>query len=108
MAHNDVEDHTLWVRALMSLGSCVSPPTDWAVSIGSHAQQNMDISQAPPRPSTPLPSLETTHVRSPDPKNGCSFSKKWSSVRVATRVSRPARLSFTPHCPSRTFVFFDC
>ena len=47
-------DHTLCViRALVptfgrATTACVSSPRDWAVSMGSHMQQDMGISQAPP------------------------------------------------------------
>ena len=50
--------------------ACVSTPRDWAVSIGSHVRQDMDISTAPPRPSAPSPLLQIVHVRNRAPKIG--------------------------------------
>ena len=37
--------------------ACVSSPRDWAVSIGSHMQQDMDISKAPPHLGAPVRSV---------------------------------------------------
>ena len=45
--------------------ACVSSPRDWAVSIGSHMQQDMDISTAPPHLGTLLPLFDPVHVRKP-------------------------------------------
>ena len=50
------------VRALMSLLAVLPPHVcrqrDWTVSIGSHMQQDMDISRAPPHRSAPIPLFE--------------------------------------------------
>ena len=45
--------------------ACVSPPGDGAVSIGSHMQQDMGNSEAPPHQGAPFPCLNTVHVRKP-------------------------------------------
>ena len=37
---------------------CVSSPRDWAVSVGSHMQQKMGISEALPRLGAPIPLIE--------------------------------------------------
>ena len=53
---------TLRVHPVLSMPTlAVQPPhvchhqRDWAVSIGSHMQQDMGISQAPPHPGAPFP-----------------------------------------------------
>ena len=38
--------------------ACVSSPRDWAVSIGSHMQQDMGVSIAPPHLVAPIPLFE--------------------------------------------------
>ena len=61
----DAKHYTLCVvRALTppfgrAASACVSSPRDWIVSVGSHMQQDMDMSEAPPRPGAPLPRLRT-------------------------------------------------
>ena len=56
----DAEDKTLCVaRALMPLlglvaTACMSSPRDWAVSVGSHMQQDVEMSLAPPHPVAPF------------------------------------------------------
>ena len=45
--------------------ACVSSPRDWAVSVGSHMQQDMGISQAPPHPEAPFPWFDAVHFRKP-------------------------------------------
>ena len=45
--------------------ACVSSPRDWAVSVGSHMQQDMGISQAPPHPRAPFPWFDAVHFRKP-------------------------------------------
>ena len=48
--------HALFGRVT---NACVSPPMDSAVSFGSHMQQNVAISQAPPLQGAPYPSSWT-------------------------------------------------
>ena len=38
--------------------ACVSSPRDWAVSVGSHMQQDVEMSLAPPHPGAPFHALE--------------------------------------------------
>ena len=42
--------------------ACVSSPRDWAVSVGSHMQQDIGVSRAPPHASALLPLLEAVDV----------------------------------------------
>ena len=57
-------DHTLCVsRALMHTLAALPPHVchrqrDWAVSIGSHMQQDIDIAKAPPHLGAPVPLFE--------------------------------------------------
>ena len=43
--------------------ACVLSPRDWTVSIGSHVQQDIDMSKAPPQHGAPFPLLQTAHVK---------------------------------------------
>ena len=49
-------------------------------------QQDVGHSLAPQRPGTPLPLLESIHVRNLDPKKAISLATWQSSVRVAMRL----------------------
>ena len=66
----------------------VSSPRDWAVCIGSHVQQNMDISKPPSRLGAPFPvqRAETSMFKLAT----IFLQTQPSSVRVAPRVQRPA------------------
>ena len=46
---------------------------DWAVSIGSHMQLDMDIFKAPPRPGAPSPVQKTVNVRNLELQIGDNF-----------------------------------
>ena len=65
---------------------------DWAVSVGSHMQQDMDFSWAPPHLGAPIPLFEYRHVRKPRPKKLAIVhpETQLSSARVPTRLFRPA------------------
>ena len=77
----DMRNHTKCaVRALMPT-LAVYPPhvchrqRDWAVSIGSHMQQDMDISEAPPHRDAPIPMFEYRSLQKTIiPKIGDNFS----------------------------------
>ena len=66
--------HALVPTLVVSLPHVCLRQRDQTVSIGSHMQQNMDISQAPPRLSTPFPLLETVHIGNLDAKFGGNFA----------------------------------
>ena len=55
--------------------ACVSSPRDWTVCIGSHVQQDIDMSKAPPQHGAPFPLLQTAHVRNINEKNDANFSE---------------------------------
>ena len=76
----DTEDHTLCAACALVPTLAVWPlhvchrQRDSAVSIGSHMQQDMDTSKAPPPLSAPWPLPETVHAGNLDPKIGDTFS----------------------------------
>ena len=104
-------------RALMPT-LAVQPPhvchrqRDWAVSIGSHMQQDMDISKAPPHLGAPLPLFFfCVHVWEPRSKKlaivspGTWWSFVLSFVMVTTRVFRPnGRILHIKHDQGNTIV----
>ena len=70
-AHRHSEPHLSEVRALVPpFGfvaiACVSSPRDRAISVGSHMQQDVVISLAPPR----IPVVRSVQRRNPDSKIG--------------------------------------
>ena len=65
--------HALVPTLVVSLPHVCLRKRDRTVSIGSHMQQNMDISQAPPHRGTPFPLLETVHIGNLDPKIGVNL-----------------------------------
>ena len=75
----DAEDHTS-VRSPCSrahfgraITACVSSPRHWAVSIGPHKQQDMDISKASSRLGAPFLLQNTVNVRNLDLQIGDNF-----------------------------------
>ena len=75
----------LLVPTLAASPPHVSPPRDWAVSSGSHMQQDMGFCQAPPHLGAPFPLFDTVHVRRAGSKakrhlhgtvNGCVLMSK--------------------------------
>ena len=72
--------------------ACVSSPRDWAVSIGSHMQHDIDMSKGPPHLGALFPVFDTVHVRKRrSPKMAISSPETpLSFVSVATRFFRPA------------------
>ena len=69
------------VRALMPI-LALHPPhvchrqRQWAVSIGSHMQQDIDISEAPPHPGAPIPLFEyRSLLRTTIQKIGDNYSR---------------------------------
>ena len=90
----DMKDHTS-VRSPCSRAhfgrvttACVSSPRDWAVSTGSHMQQGMDISQAPPHLGAPIPLFEfrsrqkTTTQKFGDKNFGDNFPQDMAVLRT--------------------------
>ena len=90
----DMKDHTP-VRSPCSRAhfgrvttACVSSPRDWAVSTGSHMQQGMDISQAPPHLGAPIPLFEfrsrqkTTTQKFGDKNFGDNFPQDMAVLRT--------------------------
>ena len=70
----DTVEHTLCVSRARTPILAVQPPhvchrqRDWAVSIGSHMQQDMGISSAPPHLGAAFPLFDAVHVRKPRSK----------------------------------------
>ena len=59
----DAQEHTLWSPCSRAhfghvATACVSSPGDWAVSVGTHTQQDMGVSIAPPHLVAPAPLFE--------------------------------------------------
>ena len=70
----------------------VPSPKDWTVSVGSHTQLDVVISEALPHLDAPFPLFDAVHVRtSRSTKLSKNFHRETSSVGVATRVLRPVR-----------------
>ena len=85
------------VRALIPSLALLPPHVchrqrDWAVSIGSHMQQDMDISKAPPRLGAPIPLFEyRSRLKTTIQKIGeISAETALSFVSVPTHVFRTA------------------
>ena len=72
--------------------ACVSSPRDWAVSIGSHMQQNMDISfgASTPRRTASCVSQRSRLKTTTQKLAIVSPETQLSFVSVTTRVFRPA------------------
>ena len=70
----------------------VSSPRDWAVAIGSHLQQDMNIPQATPQPSAPFKTNLTSTLAI------IVHSKRLSSVSVTARSFRTAKQPCRNNC----------
>ena len=101
----DTVDHTQSVVRAPTPTLAVRPPhvrhrhRDRAVSRGSHMQQDMDISQAPPHLGAPFLLFDAVHVRKPRSNKMAIVSPETqlSLVSVSTRVFRPARRHLHAH-----------
>ena len=108
----DTVDHTQRVVRALVPALAVRPPhlchrqRDGAISISSHKQQDMDISQVPPRLGAPFPWFDTVHVRKPRPKKlAIICPETWLSfVSVSTSVFHPPGTTCTE---SRTCAYGD-
>ena len=91
--HTHTVQSVLWCSLSRATTACVSWPRDWAVSIGSHRQLDIVISQTPPRLGAPIFRLFNT-VDTKNLKWARICPQSWlSSVPVAT-ILRPAGRDF--------------
>ena len=95
---SDAKDHTLCVVRALVPTLAVLPPhvchrqRDWAVSIGSHMQQDMGVTSTPPHLDSPFPLFDAVRVRKRRSEKLATVSPETelSFVNVPTRVFRPA------------------
>ena len=79
----------------------VSSPRDWAVAIGSHLQQDMNIPQASPEPCALFITNWTSTLAI------IVQSKRLSSVSVKARICRPARQLCLDNCTQQIRNFIN-
>ena len=79
--------------------ACVSSPREWAVSVGSHLQQDVDNSKAPPHPGALLPLFDPVHHRKPRYKKW-----RWFSLRHSCHLSVLQSVFSAPPGASCTMV----
>ena len=80
-----------WKYVMTTIAACVSSPRDWAVSFGSHRQQDVDISKAPPHLGAPLPLFDPVH-----PENHDTKKWRWFPLRHSCHLSLLQRVFSAP------------